>query len=123
MHKNWQIFSQPRVYIYILTGTIIILLTFFTQNNALEIAISGVASVFIGIGVNNFSAIETHERDQRKLNAALYHTAGLIKGIDLKLARMRAEFNHEELLKFGHEFEELEFLVELAMRHLTKDES
>jgi hypothetical protein len=118
MKKNWQIFSQPRVYLYILTGTIIILFTFFTQNNALEIAISGVASVFIGIGVNNFSAIETHQKDEEKTNAALYHTAGLMKAISLRLERMRKGMTVDESIKYEHDFEEIEYLVELAMRHI-----
>ncbi|HLO82180.1 MAG TPA: OST5 family protein [Chitinophagaceae bacterium] len=122
MKKNWQIFSQPRVYLYILTGALIILFTFFTQNNALEIAISGVASVFIGIGVNNFSAIETRQKDEEKLNAALYHTSGLMKAISLRLERMHTGLTAEEGLKYDHDFSELEYLVELAMRHIGQEE-
>jgi len=39
-------------------------LTFLTDNNAMEIAISGIASIFIGIGVNNFTSAEIHEKDK-----------------------------------------------------------
>ena len=52
------ILSHSRVFIFIIIGTAIIFLTFVTNDNALEIAISGMASMFIGIGVNNFSSIE-----------------------------------------------------------------
>lgn len=44
-----KIFFHPRVIVFILAGSLIIFLTFFTHNNALEIAISGIASVFIGM--------------------------------------------------------------------------
>ncbi|HWB25826.1 MAG TPA: hypothetical protein VG738_10115 [Chitinophagaceae bacterium] len=53
----------PKTGIYILLGTVIMFLTFFTDDNALEIAISGIASIFIGIGVNNFTESETHVKD------------------------------------------------------------
>ncbi|HVX50441.1 MAG TPA: hypothetical protein VHB48_09790 [Chitinophagaceae bacterium] len=65
----------PKTGIYIMLGTIIMFLTFFTADNALEIAISGIASIFIGIGVNNFTESETHEKEtetgQRKIQAAI----------------------------------------------------
>jgi len=59
----------PKTGLYILLGTVIMFLTFLTDNNAMEIAISGIASIFIGIGVNNFTSAETHEKDK-----ALEHT-------------------------------------------------
>ena len=54
----------PKTGLYILLGTCIMFLTFLTDNNAMEIAISGIASIFIGIGVNNFTSAETHEKDR-----------------------------------------------------------
>src|ERR1700733_2585875 len=54
---------HPKTGAYILLGVIIMFLTFFTDDNALEIAISGIASIFIGIGVNNFTQIESHEKE------------------------------------------------------------
>ena len=54
----------PKTGIYILLGVGIMFFTFFTTDNAMEIAISGVASIFIGIGVNNFTQAETHEKDK-----------------------------------------------------------
>ncbi len=59
----------PKTGLYILLGTVIMFLTFLTDNNAMEIAISGIASIFIGIGVNNFTSAETHEKDK-----AIEHT-------------------------------------------------
>ena len=65
--RFWRAFSHPRVFVFMLAGIVIIFLTFFTSSNALEIAISSIASVFIGIGVNNFSSFETHLKDDQKL--------------------------------------------------------
>ena len=64
--KNFvTIIKSPKVWIYILLGVFIMFFTFFTNDNALEIAISGVASIFIGIGVNNFTRVEA-QRDELK---------------------------------------------------------
>ncbi|WP_199119376.1 hypothetical protein [Pedobacter sp. ASV28] len=52
----WVTFKKPGVLLFILGGIAIIFMTFLTENNALEIVISGLASIFIGIGVNNFSS-------------------------------------------------------------------
>lgn len=60
----------PKNGIYILLGIVIMFFTFFTTNNAMEIAISGVASIFIGIGVNNFTQAETHEKDKAQQQLA-----------------------------------------------------
>lgn len=61
-----QSFRHPRVYFFIIAGTCIIFLTFFTNNNAFEIAISAIASVFIGIGINNFTSLETYLKNSEK---------------------------------------------------------
>lgn len=66
MHLNghlryvWHTFRRPKVFIFIMIGVGVIFLTFLTDNNALEIAIAGIASVFIGIGVNNYTSQEMH---------------------------------------------------------------
>lgn len=62
---------------FILTGTFVIFFTFLAINNALKIAISGVSSVFIGIGENSFSAFNTYEKDERKLTVKLRHAVKL----------------------------------------------
>ena len=43
-------------------------LTFFTQDNALELAIAGIASIFIGIGVNNLRLSETEQKIEQKIH-------------------------------------------------------
>lgn len=55
--------TLPKTGVYILLGVIIMFLTFLTTDNAMEIAISGIASIFIGIGVNNFTEAETHDKE------------------------------------------------------------
>jgi hypothetical protein len=62
----WKALSHPNVFIFIVIGTGVIFLTFLTDNNAVEIAISGFASVFVGIGVNNLSSFETSAKDAKK---------------------------------------------------------
>ena len=62
-----KLFFRPRVFAFIFTGVGFMFLTFLTHDNALELSISGVASVFIGIGVNDFTAIETEQKDEQKL--------------------------------------------------------
>ena len=42
-------------------------LTFLTTDNPVELGIAGIASIFIGIGVNNFTAIETGQKDELRL--------------------------------------------------------
>lgn len=66
--KNfWDSLSQPRVFAFIVIGAAVVFLTFFTSNNALELAISGIASIFIGIGVNNFTSQQTQQDDEEAM--------------------------------------------------------
>jgi hypothetical protein len=62
-----KIFFRLRVFGFILIGACFMFLTFLTHNNALELGISGIASIFIGIAVNNYTAIETEQKDERRL--------------------------------------------------------
>jgi hypothetical protein len=90
----WQAFIHPRVFIFILTGTAIIFLTFLTDNDAMEIAISGIASVFIGIGVNNYSSFETNLSNEKKLIAKIGHSLKIMELAKSQIARI-----HNELKK------------------------
>jgi hypothetical protein len=78
LHQFWIAFSHPKVFVFILLGAAVIFLTFFTDNNALEIAISGFALVFIGIGVNNFSSFETSMKDRERLKAYVDYSRQLL---------------------------------------------
>jgi hypothetical protein len=85
-------FSHPKVFVFILLGAVVIFLTFFTDNNALEIAISGFASVFIGIGVNNFSSFETSLKDRKRLKAYIDHSRQMLQMTKSKINRLQSEF-------------------------------
>lgn len=67
-------FFHPGVFIFILINTAVIFLTFLAANNALEIALSSIASVFIGIGVNNLSFLDTHMKDEQKMKYKTEHS-------------------------------------------------
>jgi hypothetical protein len=113
----WKTFFHVQVIGFMLIGAGVIFLTFFTNNNALEIAISAVASVFIGIGVNNFSTFETKEQDKRKLEARRLHanqTLEFVRSRISKLHRINGERLTEELKRSLEELEEfLDFAAHL----------
>ena len=72
-------FFHPGEYLFILIGIALILLTFSSNNNALEIAISGIASVFIEIGVNNLTTLETQSKEGQKIKSKMEHTLNLMR--------------------------------------------
>lgn len=87
--RFWQTFRNAGVMLFIVSGTGIIFLTFLTDNNAPEIVISGVASIFIGIGINNFSSLETQNRDEVIINKKVKHSLQVLKMIDLKFGAIQ----------------------------------
>ena len=60
-------------------------LTFFTNNNALEIAISGFASVFIGIGVNNFTFLDVRTGDEQQIKSKVAHSMKALEMTEAKI--------------------------------------
>ncbi|MBO9203710.1 MULTISPECIES: OST5 family protein [Niastella] len=112
----WRSFRQPRVFLFILIGGLVIFLTFLTHNNAIEIIISAVASIFIGIGVNNFSAIETHLKDEKKLQAKLKYTVGIMQVINAKMNRLKNQVKDS-----SGEMAEIQQLVDVVM-HILEEE-
>ena len=121
LKKILYLVAKPKVYIYILMGVAIIFLTFFTSNNALEIAISGVASVFIGIGVNNFTAVETHQQDYQKLNYSLAQLIKIASISKLKMANALLELNEGNCDNAKNEVLAIEGLLELAIQILQQE--
>ncbi|MFT3678059.1 MAG: hypothetical protein QM781_19360 [Chitinophagaceae bacterium] len=118
----WYTLCKPGVFIFIVIGALIIFLTFLTTNNALEIAISGLASIFIGIGVNNFTTQKTHDADELQLQK---NHARSLKLIELLLLRMKAAhrhlyFNHTDYLE--DDFAELDRLLEMLQQLLEPEE-
>jgi hypothetical protein len=63
----------------LLSGIARIFLAFLTSNNAVEIAISRIASVFVGIGVNNYSMIEGHLKEERQIKMKIGQSAHILR--------------------------------------------
>ena len=103
-----------------LVGIGIIFLTFLTDNNALEIAISGIASVFIGIAVNNFSIIDTHQTEENKLKPKIAHSLEMMYITINKIKRIQAEINGNDYIK--NELTELEQYMRLAVELIKEAE-
>lgn len=110
-HQFWIAFSHPKVFVFILLGAAVIFLTFFTDNNALEIAISGFASVFIGIGVNNFSSVETSLKDRERLKSYVNHSKQLLQMTRARISKLPSEVSVGENVK--EKLDEIENLVPL----------
>lgn len=91
--------AHPKVLIFLLVGAGVIFLTFLTSNNALEIAISGMASVFIGISVNNFSIIDTHQADENKIQPKIAQTLKMMEITIHKVQRIQEEANGNDYIK------------------------
>jgi hypothetical protein len=117
-HLFWTAFSHPKVFIFISLGAAIIFLTFFTDNNALEIVISGLASVFIGIGVNNFSSFETSFKDRERLKRYVDHSRQLLEMTRSKINRLQSEVSDRKSEK--EKLAEMEKLVSLHISFIDQ---
>ena len=118
----WQTFFHVRVVIFIFIGAGIIFMTFLTRNNALEITISGVASVFIGIGVNNFSMLETRAKDHQKLKAKMLHYIKTLQFIYSRISSLEAEAGAKPSEKQKQELAELKQLVNSTIHLMNGDD-
>jgi ABC-type uncharacterized transport system permease subunit len=114
------IFASPCSF-FILTGTAVIFLTFLTNDNALEIIISGIASVFIGIGVNNFSAFETHLKDEKKLKLKISHSLKIMEITKSRIKSIHQLLNKGTCQKVKNELAELQEIISVSI-NLIKDE-
>jgi len=118
LHQFWTSFSHPKVFVFILFGAAIIFLTLFTDNNALEIAISGFASVFIGIGVNNFSSFEMSLKDRERLKRYVDHSRQMLEMTKSKVSKCQTEVSDRKNAKEG--LVELEKLISLHISFLDQ---
>ena len=98
-------------------------MTFFTSNNALEIAISGIASVFIGIGVNNFSSFETHVKDEQKFRSKMGHGIKLMGVIQSKINQVIHDIDDQVCYKTKKDLQELEQLITISIQLLNESRS
>jgi hypothetical protein len=114
-------FLHPRVYIFIVAGTGIIFLTFLTSSNAVEIAISGAASIFIGIGVNNLSALEIQSKDGQKLKIKIAHAIRIMQLLENRVKQNidHADNDRQELLK--EELRDLHTFIQVSIELVKED--
>ena len=114
-----KLFFKPRVFAFILTGVGFMFLTFFTHDNALELSISGVASIFIGIGVNNFTAEETEQKDEQKLRRKTQQAIKTLVHIQEKIKKIKAlTIVNPQLVNV--ELEEMKDYIELCVQYLEE---
>lgn len=118
----WYTLRKPGVSIFIVIGALIIFLTFLTNNNALEIAISGLASVFIGIGVNNFTTQETQYTDKLLLQKNHARSLKLLELLQLRMqaAHRHLSSNHTEYLK--DDLDEMDRLLDMLQQLVEPEE-
>jgi hypothetical protein len=112
---------HPRVLIFMLSGVAIIFLTFLTSNNALEIAISGIASVFIGIGVNNYSMIESHLKEERLIKKKIGQSAHILRITHSMVTDLHAETDSFETENLKSEIEKIDRFIRLGIQLIEED--
>lgn len=120
-HHFWRTLRRPSVFIFIVIGAIIIFLTFLTTNNALEIAISGLASVFIGIGVNNFTTQETHYSDELIVRQQQAQSRQLLELARHRLKAGRRHLHGKQLDLLEEDLDDLSHMFEMLERQLSTD--
>jgi hypothetical protein len=113
---------HPRVFIFMLVGITIIFLTFLTSNNAVEIAISGIASVFIGIGVNNYSMIENHLKEERRFKMKTGQTAHILRVTNSMIEDLHAEVHSLKGENINSEFEKIHRFIRLGIQLMEEDD-
>ena len=93
--------------------------TFFTHDNATELGISGIASIFIGIGVNNFTAIETEQKDNQKIQRKTNRAVKELVHIQQKLKKIKkiAETDPSVLIT---ELQEMDDYIDLCIQYLEE---
>jgi hypothetical protein len=110
-------FFQPGVFAFIFTGTGFMFFTFLTDNKIIELAISAIASIFIGIGVNNYSALGTTKMDERRVRRKTRHTSKCLLHLQLRIKKIAA-YVHTDLFPIYTELEEMNDYIELCRVYL-----
>jgi len=116
-------FFHVRVFMFIIIGIAVIFLTFFTSDNALEIAISGIASVFIGIGVNNLSLLETQLKDEQKMKMRIKNITKVMEITRSRINTIREGMNMENFANIKSELAELETIMNLSIGLIEDEDS
>lgn len=123
IQKHLRLVLHRRVLIFLLLGVVVMFLTFFTHNNAFEIAISGVASIFIGIGVNNFSSIETQQEDEQKLKKKIAHAVSILQLADKKLYNIHTRLPQHLHNVLKNELIELSEFMQISIELIKEEDS
>jgi hypothetical protein len=116
-------FFHPQVFFFIVTGICVIFMTFLTNDNAMEIAISGFASVFIGIGVNNFSSVETRKNDIQKFKNKIGHSLEMLQIVKSQIAMVNQDVRKAAYEHIGSELDELEKFMDLSIKVVGEEAS
>jgi hypothetical protein len=112
---------HPRVLIFMFSGIAIIFFTFLTSNNALEIAISGIASVFIGIGVNNYSTIENHLKEERIIKKRMGQSAHILRVTHTMINDLNTNTRASEKENLKVEIEKIDRFIKLGIQLIEED--
>ena len=120
-HHTLKKLLHLRVIIFIAIGIIIMFLTFLTDDNALEIAISGMASIFIGIGVNNLSSLEDHIKNGDEHKSKVKHSLKILQLTESKLCRICDKIHDDNNQAFLNDLTELEELINLSIHYMEED--
>lgn len=118
LRKHIKVITDRRVALFLLIGIAVMFLTFLTHDNALEIAISGVASIFIGIGVNNFSSIISQSVIEITLKRKLDHSLRILQLADKKVQQMYGLHNDE----WHTDIYELHEFIKISMELIKQEE-
>lgn len=121
-HLFWKTFNHPSVIIFISIGSAVIFLTFLTKDNALEIVISALASVFICIGVNNFTTLETRLLDKKNVNIKISHSINVMKITRARIVQMQQSLTRENFDNVKNELAELEQIISLGIEIIKEEE-
>jgi hypothetical protein len=113
------VFFKPKVFVFILMGIVCMFFTFFTHQNAIELGISGVASIFIGIGVNNFTAIETEQKDEQKIQRKISRAIKGMVHLQEKLKKIQDIVITDHAL-ITTELKEMDHYIDLCIRYLKE---
>ena len=92
-------------------------LTFLTRKNALELGIASIASILTGIGVNNFTAIETGQKDELRLQRKTQQAIKTLVHVQEKIKKIQTlSVVNPGLIKV--ELEEMNDYIELCVQYL-----
>jgi vacuolar-type H+-ATPase subunit F/Vma7 len=112
---------HPRVLTFMLSGIAIIFLTLLSSNNAIEIAISGIASVFIGIGVNNYSIIKNHLKEERLVKKNKGQSVHILRVTQAMIKDLNTELEKHETENLKSEIEKIDRFIRLGIQLVEED--